>query len=72
LAAFFNDNPESTFELRRVRMKIGGHGYQPWVKYYFEVDLQSTSNSSGSPGDTRVLDWRIYLDRFRWLLLQFG
>lgn len=68
----FNDGPESTFELRRVRMKIGGHGYQPWIKYYFEIDLQSTSNSGGSPGDTRVIDWRISLEKFRFLSLQVG
>jgi phosphate-selective porin len=68
----FNDNTESTFELRRVRMKIGGHGYQPWIKYYFEVDLQSTSNSGGSPGSTRLIDWRIMLERFKFLSLQIG
>jgi phosphate-selective porin len=73
LANFFNNNPESTFELRRVRMKIGGHGYQPWIKYYFEVDLQPTQNSgSDSSTDTRVIDWRIYLDKFKWLSLQMG
>ncbi len=68
----FNDNPESTFELRRVRMKIGGHGYQPWIKYYFEVDLQSTSNSGASPGETRLIDWRIMLERYKWASLQLG
>lgn len=36
----FNDEDQSTLEARRLRMKIGGHGYQPWLKYYFEVDLQ--------------------------------
>ena len=41
----FNDDKESTFELRRVRMKVGGHGYQPWIKYYFEMDWQPTRNS---------------------------
>ena len=60
----FTDNPESTFELRRVRMKIGGHGYQPWIKYYFEVDLQSTTNAGRSPGSARVIDWRIDLAKF--------
>lgn len=70
--ADFNNNPESTMELRRVRMKIGGHGYQPWIKYYFEVDLQSTSNSGGSAGDTRLIDWRIMLERFKFLSLQVG
>jgi phosphate-selective porin OprO/OprP len=73
LANFFNNNPESTFELRRVRMKIGGHGYQPWIKYYFEVDLQPTQNSgSSSSTDTRLIDWRIYLEKFKWLSLQVG
>ncbi|MCA9422116.1 MAG: hypothetical protein KC592_13925, partial [Nitrospira sp.] len=57
---------------RRVRMKIGGHGYQPWIKYYFELDLQPTSNSGGSPGDTRLIDWRIMLERFKFLSLQVG
>lgn len=70
--ADFNNNSESTLELRRVRMKIGGHGYQPWIKYYFEVDLQSTSNSGGSAGDTRLIDWRIMLERFKFLSLQVG
>ncbi len=70
--ADFSDQTESTFELRRVRMKIGGHGYQPWIKYYFEIDLQSTSNSGSSAGDTRLLDWRISLERFKFLSLQVG
>lgn len=68
----FNDNPESTFELRRVRMKIGGHGYQPWIKYYFEVDLQPTVNSGSSGQNTRVIDWRISLEKFKFLSLQLG
>jgi len=70
--ADFNAGPQSTFELRRVRMKIGGHGYQPWIKYYFEVDLQSTSDAGGSAGSTRLLDWRIMLERFKFLSLQIG
>ena len=71
--AAFNDGPESTFELRRVRMKIGGHGYQPWIKYYFEVDLQPTQNSgSTSSTDTRVIDWRISLEKYKFLSLQVG
>jgi phosphate-selective porin OprO/OprP len=71
-AADFSDQTESTFELRRVRMKIGGHGYQPWIKYYFEVNLQSTSNSGSSSGSTSLLDWRISLERFQFLSLQVG
>ena len=68
----FTDNPESTFELRRVRMKIGGHGYKPWIKYYFEMDLQSTADSGGSAGATRVIDWRIDLAKFKWATVRLG
>ena len=68
----FNDGRESTFELRRVRIKVGGHGYQPWIKYYFEIDLQPTISSGSSGGDTRVIDWRISLEKFRFLSLQVG
>ena len=68
----FNDGRESTFELRRVRIKVGGHGYQPWIKYYFEIDLQPTISSGSSGGDTRVIDWRISLEKFTFLSLQVG
>lgn len=68
----FNDNAESTFELRRVRMKIGGHGYQPWIKYYFEVDLQPTRSAGTSGSDTRLIDWRIMLEKYKFLSLQLG
>ena len=44
----FEAKDKTTFEARRVRMKIGGHGYRPWLKYYFEVDLQPTRESSDS------------------------
>ena len=55
------DTDELTAEGRRLRMKIGGHGYRPWLKYYFEVDLQPTrsSDSSSSNASARVIDWRI-------------
>lgn len=51
----------SNFELRRVRMKIGGHGYKKWIKYYFEVDLQASRDFDDSPSSSsaRVIDWRI-------------
>ena len=57
----FDADPESTFELRRVRMKIGGHAYAPWLDYYFEVDLQPTRNDNrdAARASTRLIDWRI-------------
>ncbi|GJL53963.1 MAG: hypothetical protein NPIRA02_10950 [Nitrospirales bacterium] len=70
----FNDNDESTFELRRVRMKVGGHGYKPWLKYYFEVDWQPTRSAGGNPNasSTRLIDWRIMFEKYQWLQLRIG
>ncbi len=68
----FMDNDESTFELRRVRMKVGGHGYKPWLKYYFEVDWQPTRSAGTSGSDTRLIDWRIMLEKYKWIQLQLG
>ncbi len=55
------DKEELTAEGRRLRMKIGGHGYRPWLKYYFEVDLQPTRSldNSSAGSSARVIDWRI-------------
>jgi phosphate-selective porin len=71
---FEDGKRESTFELRRVRMKIGGHGYKPWIKYYFAMDWQPTRNSGddASQSEPRLLDWRIDLSKFKWLQLRVG
>jgi len=70
----FTNNDEATFELRRVRLKVGGHGYKTWIKYYIEVDFQPTKSSGdGSTSDrTRLLDWRISLSKYQWLQLRVG
>jgi phosphate-selective porin OprO and OprP len=70
---FINPN-QSNFEFRRARMKIGGHGYQPWIKYYFELDLQPSrkSTDSSSKSGTRLIDWRITLDKYDWLSFRVG
>ena len=64
----------SNFEARRLRMKIGGHGYQPWLKYYFEVDLQPSRDpdSSAVSSSARVIDWRIDLAKWSWGGLRVG
>ncbi len=55
------DTHRVTAEGRRLRMKIGGHGYKPWLKYYFEVDLQPTRSldDQSVTASARVIDWRI-------------
>lgn len=70
----FTDDPESTFEARRLRMKIGGYGYRPWLGYYFEVDLQPSRDvdDSSSAASARVIDWRITANKWDWAALRVG
>ena len=72
--ADFKDRDKTTFQLRRVRMKIGGHGYKPWLKYYFEVDLQPTrdSDDSSSSASARVIDWRVDIAKWKKIGLRVG
>lgn len=70
----FNDDDQSTFEARRLRMKIGGHGFQPWLKYYFEVDLQPSrdTDDSSSSSSARVIDWRVDVAKWDWGGIRVG
>lgn len=70
----FDGADQSNFEARRLRMKIGGHGYKPWLKYYFEVDLQPSRDDDDDGADTsaRVIDWRIDLAKWDALGFRFG
>ena len=70
----FTDEDESTLEARRLRMKIGGHGYKPWLKYYFEVDLQPSRDvdDSSAGSSARVIDYRIDLAKWDWGGLRVG
>lgn len=70
----FEDQGSSNFEARRLRMKIGGHGFKPWMKYYFEVDLQPSRDVEADPQSSgaRVIDWRVDLAKWDWLGLRLG
>ena len=70
----FNDNSQNTFEGRRLRMKIGGHAYEPWLKYYFEVDLQPGRevDDSSSNASARVIDWRVDVAKYKEATLRVG
>ena len=73
-ASAFLAPSESTVEARRLRMKIGGHGFQPWLKYYFEVDLQPSRDFDGSSSSSRarVIDWRLDVAKWDWGGLRVG
>ena len=55
-------------------MKFGGHGFRPWLKYYFEVDLEPTRSvgDDGATSSGRVIDWRIDIAKFSLAELRVG
>jgi hypothetical protein len=70
----FEAPSKATFEPRRLRMKIGGHGYRPWLKYYFELDLQPNRDvdSDSESASTRLITWRTDLAKWKSLQLRVG
>jgi len=70
----FEQETTSNFEPRRLRMKIGGHGFQPWLKYYFEVDLQPARDVEADPQSSaaRVITWRAEINKWEPLSFTVG
>ena len=70
----FNAETQNNFEARRLRMKIGGRGFKPWLSYYFEVDLQPSrdTDDSSSASSARVIDWRIDIAKWDWGGIRLG
>ncbi len=48
--------------IRRARLKVGGHTYKTWLKYYLEYELQSTS----------LLDFRLMYEKNKALKIKVG
>jgi hypothetical protein len=70
----FYDRDKTNFQARRIRMKIGGHGYQPWLKYYFEVDLQPTrdADDSSATANSRLIDARLDVAKYKQFAIRVG
>ena len=70
----FEAEDQSNFEARRLRLKVGGHGLHPWIRYYLEVDLQPSRSvdDSSSVASARVIDYRIDIAKWDWLGLRLG
>ncbi|MEX2512808.1 MAG: porin [Cyclobacteriaceae bacterium] len=58
----FDTEPSNIFKINRARLKIGGHAYQPWLKYYFEYEI----------GASRLLDFRVMFEKWPWFKVKFG
>jgi phosphate-selective porin OprO/OprP len=39
----FAGNDDLSLAVRRARLKVGGHAFEPWLKYYFEYELASSA-----------------------------
>lgn len=70
----FEQKGSSSFVPRRLRMKIGGHGFQPWLKYYFELELQPSRDvdADRTGSGAQALDWRIDVTKWDWAALRVG
>lgn len=57
----FQAPSETSIDVRRIRVKLEGHAYRPWLNYYFEYDFKS-----------RLLDVQLTVSRYRWLQFRAG
>jgi phosphate-selective porin len=39
----FTGQDDLSFAVRRARLKVGGHAFEPWLEYYFEYELASAA-----------------------------
>ncbi|WP_051907889.1 porin [Flavimarina sp. Hel_I_48] len=58
----FDNESNSVFKINRARLKVGGHAYKPWLKFYWEYEL----------GQSNLLDYRIMIEKWEWLNLKVG
>ena len=58
----FEGEDELSFAVRRARLKVGGHAFEPWVKYYFEYELASSA----------LLNFEAKVERWKALSLHVG
>ncbi|WP_224484310.1 OprO/OprP family phosphate-selective porin [Robertkochia aurantiaca] len=58
----FQDTQTHVFEVNRARLKIGGHAYKPWLKYYWEYDVVGGN----------LLDFRVMIEKWDFLKFKVG
>ena len=53
---------ETSLSVNRARLKVGGHGYRPWLNYYFEYELASS----------KLLNFEVTLEKYEQVRLRVG
>ncbi|MDP1946123.1 MAG: porin [Nitrospirota bacterium] len=66
-----SDNNASQFNLRRVRLMLMGHVFNPDLKYFVQL-AGETSENSQSPGSVQVLDATVTSSHVPWFNLMLG
>jgi hypothetical protein len=49
----YTGDPSTSLSVNRARLKIGGHGFKPWLGYYFEYEL----------ADPALLNWEVTVEK---------
>ncbi len=55
-------NEQIKLGIKRARLKVGGHSFKPWFKYYLEYELFSSN----------LLDFRLMYEKVPWLKVKVG
>jgi len=58
----FDTEKKPALKINRARFKVGGHAFQPWIKYYWEYEL-----SQGN-----LLNYTVNVTKWPWLSVQLG
>jgi phosphate-selective porin OprO/OprP len=58
----FSEEKKRVFKINRARLRVGGHAFQPWLKYFWEYELAQSN----------LLDFRIMIEKWEWLSLKVG
>ncbi|MGN6510572.1 MAG: porin [Chitinophaga sp.] len=58
----FSGEKKPVFKINRARLKVGGHAFRPWIKYYWEYEL----------GQSNLLNYTISIEKWEWLKVQVG
>ncbi|WP_434035989.1 porin [Formosa sp. 4Alg 33] len=53
---------ETVFKINRARLKVGGHAYKPWLKYYWEYEV-----SAGN-----LMDFRVMIEKYSFFKIKVG
>lgn len=56
------ESDESVFKINRARLKVGGHGFSPYLKYYWEYEL----------AQGKLLDFRLMFEKYEGFNIKVG